>query len=414
MIQEFSVKNFLSFKEKHTINFLASSDKTLLEELTFEPKSGVKILKLMMIYGANASGKSNLIIAIQTLWMMFISPLSDESDKIEFYRPFELSKDESSEFEIIFWKDRRKFKYKIEFNENEILKEKLEYNTDSGILSDLYERELGKDIKFGSTIEIKAKERSELNTNTLKNHTVLSTLNKKNIHAPKVLLDLYNWIRSNVHEIDAYNDALEIAENATKNTKTKEFLLDILCKADFNITDIKILESKLNDKLIQQIISDNSLDVTLKEKLLKPQKQVIFYHKGESENFPISFGLESKGTRAYFRLARLLLELQNGGSIVLEDELEDSLHYELLLHFIETFLRIENDNQLIFTTHNQMLLDENWMLRRDMVCLVEKSKNTSSSGISRVSDLGLHKNLSLLNAYRIGKLGAKPTLGSTL
>ncbi len=308
----------------------------------------------------------------------------------------------------------RKFKYEIKFNEIEILFEKLEYVTDSGIMSDLYEKSIGKEIKFGSTFEIKSKTKNEFNTETLKNHTVLSTLNKKNINAPKILLDLYDWIRNNVIELGAYNDSIEIAEYANKDPKAKEFLLDLLSRADFNITDFTVIESKLNSKLIEEISKDDSLTESLKDKLLKPQKQVLFTHKNGNQEFQIEFGMQSSGTRIYFRLARLLMELGNRGTIVLEDELEDSLHYDLLLHFLETFLRIENDSQLIFSTHNQMLLGEDWMLRRDMVCFVEKSRNKSNSEIYKASDLGLHKNLSLLNAYKIGKLGAKPNLGSTI
>jgi AAA15 family ATPase/GTPase len=414
MIQEFSLKNFLSIKDKQTIVFLASSDKTLVNELTFEPKKGVKILKILMIYGANASGKSNILIAIQTLWMMLISAEDKESEKIEFYRPFILNNNEPTEFEIVFWMGTRKFSYEIRFNENEILFEKLEYVTDSGIMSDLYERVTSKEIKFGSTVEIKAKAKNDFNKETLKNHTVLATLSKKNINAPKILSELYSWIKNNVIELGAYNNSIEIAEYANKEPKVKEFLLDLLCRADFNITDFNVIESKLNSRLIDEISKDSSLTDSLREKLLKPQKQVLFTHKNDDEEFQIEFGMESSGTRVYFRLARLLIELGNGGTIVLEDELEDSLHYDLLLHFLETFLRIENDSQLIFATHNQMLLGEDWMLRRDMVCFVEKSRNKSNSEIYKASDLGLHKNLSLLNAYKIGKLGAKPNLGSTI
>lgn len=413
MIQEFSLKNFLSFNDKQTVSFLASSDKTLLDELTYEPKKGVKLLKLLMIYGANASGKSNFLIAIQTLWMLLISPEEKENENIEFYKPFELNKSDSTEFEIIFWIGERKFKYKVEFNEEVIIYEKMDYLSDSGVMSNLYEREFGKEIKFGSTIDIKNKEKNEFNLNTLKNHTVLSTLNKKNIKAPKIIVDLYNWIKNNVHEINAYNSPFEIAEYASKNSKIKSFLLDILCRADFNITDFKLIETKLNDKLREEIIKNDNLPDKLKEELLKPQKQVLFTHKNAENEFQIDFGMESAGTRIYFRLARLLIELGNDSTVVLEDELEDSLHYDLLLHFLETFLRMDKKSQLIFTTHNQMILDEDWILRRDMVCFVEKSRQNSTSEIYKASDLGLHKNLSLLNAYKIGRLGAKPTLGST-
>jgi AAA15 family ATPase/GTPase len=281
-------------------------------------------------------------------------------------------------------------------------------------MSDLYEREIGKDIKFGSTIDIKSKVKNDFNTDTLKNHTVLSTLNKKNIDAPKILIELYEWIKNSVHELGSHNDSVEIAEYADKNVKVKQFLLDLLSKADFNITDFNVVESKINDSLLEEILKDDSLPKDLKNRLLKPQKQVLFTHKNNEEEFQIEFGMQSSGTRVYFRLARLLIELGNHGTIALEDELEDSLHYDLLLHFLETFLRYEKNSQLIFTTHNQMLLDESWMVRRDMICFIEKSRVKSNSEIYKASDLGLHKNLSLLNAYRIGKLGAKPNLGSTM
>lgn len=414
MIQEFSLLNYLSFNEKQTVNFLASSDKTHLDELTYEPKKGFKILKLMMIYGANASGKSNLLDAIQSLWMMLITPEEKENSKIRFYRPFKLNTNKPVEFSIIFWVDDRKFKYRIEFNETEILYEKMEYVTDSGVMSDLYERKKGKDIKFGSTIYIKAKVKNDFNTETLKNHTVLSTLNKKNINAPKVLIELYEWIKNSIIGLGAHNDSIEIAEYANRDSKIKKFLLELLYKADFNIIDFNIVESKINDDLLEEVLKDDSLPKSLKEKLLRPQKQVLFTHKNEDEEFQIEFRMQSAGTRVYFRLARLLIELGNHGTIVLEDELESSLHYDLLLHFLETFLRYEKNSQLIFTTHDQMLLGEDWMLRRDMICFIEKSRNKSNSEIYKASDLGLHKNLSVLNAYKIGKLGAKPNLGSSI
>lgn len=414
MIQEFSIKNFLSFNERQTIDFLANKDKTHFDFLTHEPKEGVKILKLLMVYGANASGKSNLLIGIQTLWMLMLSSEDKENQKIEYYKPFVLNKSQPVEFEIIFWMNDRKFKYEIQFNETEILIEKLMYQSDAGIMSDLYKRESGKQIKFGSTLDIKPKVKNDFNKETLKNHTVLATLSKKNINPPEILSDLYEWIKSNVIELGAYNNSIEIAEYANSNSKVKEFLLDLLARADFNITDFNVIESKLNARLIEEINKDESLTASLKEKLLKPQKQVLFTHKNDDEEFQIGFGMESSGTRAYFRLARLLIELGKNGIILLEDELEESLHYDLLLHFIETFLRMENNSQLIFATHNQLLLNEDWMLRRDMVCFVEKLRNKSNSVIYKASSLGLHKNLSLLNAYKIGKLGAKPNLGSTI
>lgn len=99
--------------------------------------------------------------------------------------------------------------------------------------------------------------------------------------------------------------------------------------------------------------------------------------------------------------------------VSLEDELEESLHYDPLLHFLETFLHTSVPSQLIFTTHNQQLLGEEWLIRRDMIWFTEKDRKTCSTTLYRASDMGIHKNVSLMNAYRIGKLGAKPLLGNT-
>ena len=94
------------------------------------------------------------------------------------------------------------------------------------------------------------------------------------------------------------------------------------------------------------------------------------------------------------------------GSVYMIDEIEDSLHFDILSYFLQQFFVNDHKTQLIFTTHNQMLLDEDYM-RRDMVWFTEKSKTTSSSELFSAADFKLHKNASICNAYKIGKLGMK-------
>lgn len=414
MIQEFSVRNFLSFREKQTISFLATSDKSLLDELTVEVKPGVRLLRMAVIYGANASGKSNLLQAIEATWLMLFTPLTKEHQGIPHFQPFELTKNDNTEFEIKFWAFGRIYHYQLEFNRNEILYERMNYSSDSGVMSLMYERKKGEPINFGGTLEIKAKQRDEFNKDTLKNHTVLSTLNKSNIDAPNPVKELYQWIKGNVHELGIHNDGVEIVEQAESNPNLKSLILELLNKADFNISDFRLIEVPPPVEILNEIKNDNTLSEFQKEKFTQPRKVILFTHQTGNEEFQISFNLESSGTRVYFRLARLLYDLKTRKCVLMEDELEDSLHYDLLIHYLQTFLQGTNQSQLIFATHNQMLLDEDWMIRRDMVWLVEKNKNNSSTEIYRATEFGLHKNVSLLNAYKIGKLGAKPLLGSTI
>lgn len=411
MIQEFSIQNFLSFKEKQTISFVATADKTLVDELTWETRpGGVKLLRMTMIYGANASGKSNLLEAIQTLWQLMISSSDNVDLKIPAYRPFKLQNGKPTVFEIIFWANGRKFQYELQYDSSSILYEKLMYSSDKDVLSLLYERVKGETVRFGSTVEIKARQRDDLIKDTLKNHTLLGTLRKKNIEVPYFITELYSWVKSNVHELDIHNNGMDIAEQASDNPSLKKSIIELLNKADFNLTDFNVVEIPLEEDLIKVLSELKSLS---EDALTKMKKQLLFTHHTNEGSFQISFTQESSGTKMYFRMARLLFDLKNSTCILMIDEIEDSLHYDLLIHFLQTYLQAGGQSQLIFTTHNQMLLDEDWMIRRDMVWFTEKKRETSSTTLYRASDMGIHKNASLMNAYRIGKLGAKPLLGST-
>lgn len=93
------------------------------------------------------------------------------------------------------------------------------------------------------------------------------------------------------------------------------------------------------------------------------------------------------------------------------DELDDSLHHDLLVYFLQTFLSNDSEAQLLFTVHDQLILTEDFM-RRDMVWFTEKKEETASTEIFSADDFNLHKNASIFNAYKLGKLGAKPTVGS--
>ena len=414
MIQEFSVQNFLSFRAKQTITFVASSDKTLADELIVEPKPGVRLLRMSMLYGANASGKSNLLQAVQALWFMLFVPRKNDHKKVQIFQPFELTKNEPTLFEIIFWANGRRYEYKLEYDSNTILYEKMMYTTDADVLSLMYEKKKGDKIRFGGTLEMRAKQRDEFNLETLSNHTVLSTFNKKNIDAPAEMKELYNWIKTNVHELGIYNEGNTIAEQAASSPELKSLIIELLCKADFNISDFKLIEFVVPEDMADEIRNDEELSEIAKERYLRPKKQLLFTHKTSEADFQISFGLESAGTRAYFRLARMLFDLKDCGCVIMEDELEDSLHYDLLIHYLQTYLQTKSKSQLLFTTHNQLLLNEDWMIRRDMVWFAEKDRKTASTILYRASDMGIHKNVSLMNAYRLGKLGAKPILGSTL
>lgn len=139
-------------------------------------------------------------------------------------------------------------------------------------------------------------------------------------------------------------------------------------------------------------------------------EELFFTHKTPFYTGSLSNMVESEGTNRMYGLSALLFTLIKNNQTLLCDELENSLHYDLFTHIIKTFLVNSDRAQLIFSTHSLMLLDEVF-IRRDMVYFASKNESGATE-IYRAKDFGLHKEVSILNAYRAGKLGAKPQLGS--
>jgi len=416
MIQEFYVENFMSFGGRQYVSFEATSDKTYLDELTVEVKPGVSLLKTAILYGANASGKSNLLIAIETLWQLLITPKDVKSKLIADYNPFALNIGEPTVMGITFYIGDIKYIYEVKYNATTILSEKMEYL--SGVRKALfYERNDGNKITFGTTIGLSKNSAKTIVSNSLNNHTVLSTFSKVIIEDENSEFEkLFHWIVSHVHKIDSHSKSLNIGLEAELDENLKSFIVDALRVSDFNITDLKIIEELEDDIALpsdfltkSSVVSEEKLSDLYKRRV----KKIQLTHSSSKGDFLLKLEEESLGTFEYFKLSRKMYDLIRYDCIYLIDELEDSIHYDLMLNELLRFLRNSKQSQLIFTTHNQQLLSEDF-IRRDMVKLVEKSHETAESQLYSASDFKLHKKLSLFNAYKIGKFGAKPELGSTL
>lgn len=416
MIQEFSVENFLSFGERQSISFEATtSDKKYFDELTVEVRPGTNLLKVVMIYGPNASGKTNLLTAIQAVWEMLISPRATKDKPTCVYTPFALRKGQPTVFDITFHVDGEQYEYHISYDNDNVLNEVM-YYWPNGVKALFYSREFN-EIKFGETLGLKKTTEKELKLNTLNNHTVLSTFRKTTVSQSDTKIEkLYNWIRLRVHELSKHSSIMDIIEESDKDTLLKDFILGSLHVSDLNIYDLKIVEQRQNLKqdIIDHIKQDSSIPEPLKEELLMPvRKDIEFVHHTENGDFSLSGHMESEGTLYSLSLIRKFYDLTHSDCIYIIDEIGQSLHTDLVKHSIIRFIRNSRNSQLIFTTHNQLLLDEDFV-RRDMVWIVEKSPETAETELIPVTDYRLHPNKSLFKSYNIGQLGGKPALGSTL
>ena len=157
-----------------------------------------------------------------------------------------------------------------------------------------------------------------------------------------------------------------------------------------------------------------SIPDDMKETLLRPTNDsVTFVNHSSTGNFNVPLDLQSKGTQKYIRILDALYDMIISSHVYYLDELGEDLHYDLLAYYLIVFLFNSDKSQLIITSQETALLQQDLINEnRGVVWFVEKNKETASSEYARGDSFGLHKNLSLYNSYRIGRLGAKPEMGS--
>ena len=185
MIRDFWVQNYFSIKEKQSLNFVAKSNDDVL---TVEIVPGVFLNKLGVLYGSNASGKSNMLFAIQNIFDILYSPRLDIADEVLSGPAFALTKDEPIKMHVSFYADSILYEYDIEYYKEYILKEQLYYypnNSKALFYERTYQGENKQaNIRLGNSLSVSAQTKKALIENTLNNHSVLSTYFLKRFQKP--------------------------------------------------------------------------------------------------------------------------------------------------------------------------------------------------------------------------------------
>ena len=421
MIRDFWVKNFLSIRDKQGINFLSKGPAS---ELVTEVVDGIFLYKLGILYGSNASGKSNMLIALNEVFRILIMPKSDAAKPIEGYIPFALTPKDPTEMHVSFYAGGIRYDYDVTYMKQIILSETLHYYPKSSKTL-FYERKFVEenvqaDIKFGSSLKLQMKTQQTIRENTLNNHSVLSVCRKMALTEDIEPFNiLYKCIMENYHDVDGDRDQdkgiVEILKDAFSDEKKRHFFNQMLQKADLNIINYKpVMEDRIIPQDIREQIIRESIPEKLKEAFLKPTVDSISFTNHSSDgNFEVPLTLQSKGTQKYIRILDVLYDLISSNHVYFLDELGEDLHYDLLFYYLNVFLFNSDKSQLIITSQETALLSQDLINdNRGVVWFVEKNRDTASSEYNRGDSFGLHKNLSLYNSYRIGRLGAKPELGS--
>ena len=419
MIRDFWVKNYLSIRDKQELSFLAKGPSS---ELVTEVAEGVFLYKLGILYGSNASGKSNMLIAMNEVFRLLVMPKSDATVGIGGCIPFVLTKDEPTEMHVSFYANGTRYDYDVKFNGKHILSEALYYYPNKS-KSLFYERSfvgenVQADIKFGASLNLQVKTQESIRENTLNNHSVLSVCSKAALKEDIAPFNvLHSWIMDNYHDVDGDGEKgiVEILKDAYNTPPKRKFYNTMLQKADLNILEYRpIIEDRFVPTEYRERIQKENIPQEMKEALLKPTADsVAFVNHSINGDFDIPLKWQSKGTIKYIRILDALYDMITSPHVYYLDELGEDLHNDLLYYYLNVFIFNSDKSQLVITSQETTLLSQDLINEnRGVVWFVEKNKETASSEYARGDSFGLHKNLSLYNSYRIGRLGAKPELGS--
>jgi hypothetical protein len=455
MIISFKVKNFLSFKDWTEIRFTAGKYSNFPERI--REVNGEKITSIAAIYGANGSGKSNLVKAMRNfnaIICMYVNEVVDEPFLLD-----EDSKNQPTLYEMEIVQKGEHYWYYLETKNKVILKETL-WKKRKTSSNEIFTRETTLNLKMEVAEPAGEYESirqslfgSELNNNhfkhTLKIKSYKSQAQKAQIKAwesvflphksflmhaffsggKDILKDLFNflafesfgkrfydsqtkfssldwWMGLNPEELRSFNAFLSKAINSVEELEIKEIPMEEITRF---LSDEEHLKMNRKDRMFQLIIDKAIVTIKLdfNDNNYKAYKLIVWKNKSKNSYFDLL--RESDGTRQFINILPILYSCLNRGDTLVIDEIENSLHplltRKLLEWFTENFTP-EKSGQLIFTTHDTSLLDLD-LLRQDEIWFTEKRDNHSTE-IYNLKEFKPRFDSDIEKGYLMGRFGAIP------
>lgn len=426
MIINFSIQNFGSIRNRQTLSFEAAKTNHL-EDAYVMRVGEMRLLKLALIYGPNASGKTTILKALDFLRDIVLQPNDKKTDELHF-EPFLFDPETPKKTSLLaleFIHEGIKYLYEVEFIKTAIVREELYfYNPNK---ANLYKRTTDlsnqlTEITFGSKIKIDKTFEKALEANTLWNNTVLGGYLKTNIDF-KELKQVVEWFRIHLRPMVMPRTNLEryVTEKISEGKINRNDIIEILKKADFHISDIVIQEKEEKfpphylEFLKKEFANSNKTkDLPNVDEKFKTV-ELRLEHTVNQEKYPLQFRLESEGTKRYYGYAGLLSEGLRSSVILPIDELESSLHPDLYEHFLLTFLLNTKESQIIATTHNREILNNKDIFRNDAIWFTDMNENCATElySLADFDSSVVRDTTNVLNAYKSGKLGATPNPDDT-
>jgi AAA15 family ATPase/GTPase len=427
MLVEFSVENYRSIQEKQTLSMVAAEDETMLDSNTFPVPNNddLRLVTSAAIYGPNASGKSNLLKAIQVLKNLVINSASrmQIGDKLP-VEPFRLNSETAkkpSSFEVIFIHEKIRYEYGVSLNRERVFEEWLiaypnevqqnwfsrEYLPDDP----KFEPNEGYKWSFGKGLKGEKKRIQRF----VRSNSLFISHAAQNNHPQ--LTEVFDFFEDEINMIPLterplvteYNSSIRICE---KDNKFHEQIVNLLIEADTGISNIRFERESIDDNiqlLVQDFLKEFE-DIKDANTLEIDFMKVITIHKMNDSNSEIELAIddESAGTKRLFYIVGYLLWVLEYGKVLIIDEIDRSLHPVLSKALIKMFNNPEinkNNAQLIFTTHDTTLLDGE-IFRPDQIWFTEK--DNSMTKLYSLFDFRPREHESLQKGYLLGRYGAIP------
>lgn len=419
MLLRFAATNFRSIKDRAEVSFVATSLKELREGLIPSRYAPFGVLPVMAVYGANASGKSNLLIGLARMRNLVRNSFgkNDEDNKLP-YEPFCLDNESSSlptRFELDFSLEDIRYQYGVAYTGERIAAEWL-YAFPKQTRQILYHREFGAESEYhfgraltGSNRQIQSITRPA---------TLFLSAAVKSGHA--FLCKIGEFLDSSIR-VQLNNDAMPgevIAKQLEKVPEMRSKVANYLSLADTGVTEIKIEKTPIPESRRQDFYAvltalNKLTGGTELPKAPEEDHSIKLGHTSSDGQVRfIEFSKESLGTRYLSGLLPpLIASLELGGTLVL-DEITTGLHTLLAQKLVALFCDPKVNSrgaQLIFTTHDTNLLAPG-LLRRDEILLAEKSKG-GESNFFPLSDIKTKNSDNIERGYIQGRFGAIPYIG---
>lgn len=420
MLIDFELENFRSYKDRKTLSMEAGDRlRKWNRENTVDAPKGPRLLKCVAMFGANGSGKSTVIKGLALMRQLVTQPTHDISEKLPFF-PFRLDSSSAAKptiFKINFITGNFHYIYSLTYNQNEILDEYLNA------------MDLSKKRSHMRTLFRRVKDEERANSNvptgvvasTRKNTLLLYSLQANNDqHA----INVFNWFKekliifSNQLDFRAFDDGF--IDNPTVQTELKHFLR----ASDINIQglDHQEMDVALPKPLVAflQSVAEKS-DSNAEDNQINPKTKIrnlFTLHKKYDDagnvigTQRISLSNESTGTQRIVLIALAIIksQLSKESDVLIFDEFEEGLHYEMAMALVNLFNSTQNNNQFILATHQLKLLDAH--LRVDQIYFTEKNYR-GESDLYSLFDYGeevSRSDIEFSKRYVKGQFGSIPII----